>query len=113
MSSRNVVVAQSGGPTCVINNSLRGIVEACRDYPGTFGAVYAGRFGIEGVLKEELVDLTRTSAEEIALVADEPGGGVDRDLPVQAEEGPGGGLRAGGGGAEGPRRGVLLLHRRQ
>ena len=27
MPARNVVVAQSGGPTCVINNSLRGIVD--------------------------------------------------------------------------------------
>lgn len=75
MSSRNVVVAQSGGPTCVINNSLRGIVEACRDYPGKFGAVYAGRFGIEGVLKEELVDLTRTAPEEVALLRTSPAAG--------------------------------------
>ena len=37
MAARNVVVAQSGGPTCVINNSLRGIVETCRRHPQTFG----------------------------------------------------------------------------
>jgi len=30
---RNVVVAQSGGPTPVINNSLRGVVETCRTMP--------------------------------------------------------------------------------
>src|ERR1700737_4622470 len=67
MPARNVVVAQSGGPTCVINNSLRGIIEACRRYPETFAKVYAGRFGIEGVLREELIDLGATPAEEIAL----------------------------------------------
>jgi len=33
MPPRNVVVAQSGGPTPVINNSLRGIVDACRSFP--------------------------------------------------------------------------------
>ena len=60
MAARNVVVAQSGGPTCVINNSLRGIVETCRRDPKSFGTVYAGNFGIEGVLKEELIDLSAT-----------------------------------------------------
>jgi ATP-dependent phosphofructokinase / diphosphate-dependent phosphofructokinase len=75
MTARNVVVAQSGGPTCVINNSLRGIVETCRRDPGRFGTVYAGRFGIEGVLKEELIDLSATAAEEIALLRTSPAAG--------------------------------------
>jgi ATP-dependent phosphofructokinase / diphosphate-dependent phosphofructokinase len=75
MSARNVVVAQSGGPTCVINNSLRGIVETCRRSPETFGAVYAGRFGIEGILREEMIDLGATSDEEIALLRTSPAAG--------------------------------------
>ena len=75
MPARNVVVAQSGGPTCVINNSLRGIIDGCRSDPTTFGAVYAGRFGIEGVLKEELVDLSATPAEEVALLRTTPAAG--------------------------------------
>jgi 6-phosphofructokinase 1 len=75
MPARNVVVAQSGGPTCVINNSLRGLVDGCRALPETFGTVYAGRFGIEGVLKEELVDLSATPDEEIALLRTSPAAG--------------------------------------
>jgi 6-phosphofructokinase 1 len=75
MAARNVVVAQSGGPTCVINNSLRGIVEICRRYPGTFGTIYAGHFGIEGILKEELLDLSATPQEEIALLRTSPAAG--------------------------------------
>jgi 6-phosphofructokinase 1 len=75
MSARNVVVAQSGGPTCVINNSLRGIVESCRREPGCFGAIYAGHFGIEGILKEELLDLSATADEEIALLRTSPAAG--------------------------------------
>lgn len=75
MPSRNVVVAQSGGPTCVINNSLRGIIEACREDGKTFGAVLAGRFGIEGVLREELIDLGATPREEIALLRTSPAAG--------------------------------------
>ncbi len=75
MAARNVVVAQSGGPTCVINNSLRGIVETCRRDPSTFGKVFAGHFGIEGVLKEELIDLSATPDEEIALLRTSPAAG--------------------------------------
>jgi 6-phosphofructokinase 1 len=75
MPARNVVVAQSGGPTCVINNSLRGIVESCRRDPKTFGAIYAGHFGIEGILKEELLDLAATPPEEIALLRTSPAAG--------------------------------------
>lgn len=72
---RNVVVAQSGGPTPVINNSLRAIVEACREVPGVFGTVYAGWHGIEGVLQEELLDLSAQPAEEIALLRTTPAAG--------------------------------------
>lgn len=75
MPGRNVVVAQSGGPTCVINNSLRGIIETCRRDPKNFGKVYAGYFGIEGILKEELLDLSATSDEEIALLRTSPAAG--------------------------------------
>lgn len=75
MASKNVVVAQSGGPTCVINNSLRGIIESCKKDPKTFGTVYAGNFGIEGVLKEELIDLSASPAEEISLLRTSPAAG--------------------------------------
>jgi 6-phosphofructokinase 1 len=71
---RNLVVAQSGGPSCVINNSLRGIVEAARDCPSV-GTVYGGYHGIEGVLKEELLDLSSQSPEEIALLRFTPAAG--------------------------------------
>ena len=73
---RNVIVAQSGGPTPVINASLRGIVEACRAYPDRFGTVYAGYHGIEGVLKEELLNMSAQSDEEIALLSTTPAAGA-------------------------------------
>jgi len=72
---KNVIVAQSGGPTPVINNSLRGVIEACRDYPDVFGTVYGGWHGIEGVLKEELLDLSSQDAREIALLRATPAAG--------------------------------------
>jgi 6-phosphofructokinase 1 len=72
--ARNMIVAQSGGPSPVINNSLRGLVEAARGYP-QIGTIYAGWHGIEGVLKEELLNLTDQPAEEIALLRVTPAAG--------------------------------------
>jgi 6-phosphofructokinase 1 len=74
-SKRNVLVAQSGGPTPVINNSLRGIIEACRSFPNEIGTVYAGYHGIEGVLKEELLDLSVQADSEIQLLRTTPAAG--------------------------------------
>ena len=71
---KNVIVAQSGGPTPVINNSLRGIIDACKEL-GDFGTIYAGWHGIEGVLKEELLNLSAQDAEEIALLRQTPAAG--------------------------------------
>jgi len=72
---KNVIVAQSGGPSPVINNSLRGIIDTCKMFPSTFGAVYGGWHGIEGVLKEELLDLTAQDEDEIALLRTTPAAG--------------------------------------
>ncbi len=73
--AKNVIVAQSGGPSPVINNSLRGIVETCKMFPETFGKIYGGWHGIEGVLKEELIDLSAQDEEEIALLRSTPAAG--------------------------------------
>lgn len=75
-ASRNVVVAQSGGPSPVINNSLRGIVETCREFPSRFDRVLGGWHGIEGVLTEDLLDLSAQRPEEIALLRTTPAAGA-------------------------------------
>jgi 6-phosphofructokinase len=72
---RNVIIAQSGGPSPVINNTLRGIIEACKMFPERFGTLYAGWHGIEGVLKEELLNLSVQSDEEVALLRTTPAAG--------------------------------------
>jgi len=74
-SNKNVVVAQSGGPSPVINNSLRGIIDACREFPGKFGTIYGGYHGIEGILKEELLDISAQKDEEIQLLRTTPAAG--------------------------------------
>jgi 6-phosphofructokinase len=73
-SAKNMVVAQSGGPSPVINNTLRGIIEAARDC-SEIGTVYGARHGIEGVLKEELLDLSAQSPEEVSLLRYTPAAG--------------------------------------
>ena len=73
--NKNVIIAQSGGPSPVINNSLRGIIETCREYPGVFGTVYGAWHGIEGVLKEELLNLSAQDQEEISLLRTTPAAG--------------------------------------
>ncbi|MCB8995313.1 MAG: diphosphate--fructose-6-phosphate 1-phosphotransferase [Bacteroidales bacterium] len=75
MKPKNVIVAQSGGPSPVINNSLRGIIETCKMFPEKFGKVYGGWHGIEGVLKEELLDLSSQDEDEISLLRVTPAAG--------------------------------------
>jgi ATP-dependent phosphofructokinase / diphosphate-dependent phosphofructokinase len=72
---RNVIVAQSGGPSPVINNSLRAIVETCRAFPHQFDRVLGGWHGIEGVLTEDLLDLSAQPEDEIALLRTTPAAG--------------------------------------
>ncbi|MGL6227547.1 MAG: diphosphate--fructose-6-phosphate 1-phosphotransferase [Thermoguttaceae bacterium] len=64
---KNLIVAQSGGPTCVINSSLRGVLDAARSFEN-IGTVYGAVHGIEGVLKEELLNLSVQPDEEVALL---------------------------------------------
>lgn len=72
----NVVVVMGGGPTPVINNSLRAIVERCRERTGQFGTVYGAWHGVEGLLREELLDLSAQPKEEIALLRTTPAAGA-------------------------------------
>ena len=52
----NAIVGQSGGPTCVINSSLAGVFSACRRHG--VQKVFGMRHGIQGLLKDEVIDLT-------------------------------------------------------
>ena len=69
----NVVVAQSGGPTAVINASLLGVYRAARQW-GEVDTVYGSLYGIEGVINDNLVDLNAllTSATEEACLRQTP-----------------------------------------
>ncbi len=57
----NLLIGQSGGATAVINASLAGAVQEAL-YQEQIGDIYGALHGIEGVLKRQLVDLRRESA---------------------------------------------------
>ena len=59
------IVAQSGGPTTVINSSACGVIQTVLAHPETFTGIYGGLNGIRGVLTEELYDI---GAEDAAVI---------------------------------------------
>ncbi len=71
----NYLIAQGGGPTAVINSSLQGVVERVRELDPK-GRIYAARFGAEGILKKDLIDLTNVPASEISLLRDTPASAI-------------------------------------
>ena len=72
---KNLLIAQSGGPSPVINSSLRGVIETAKAFSDKIGTIYGGWHGIEGVLKEELLDLSCQADDEIALLRNTPAAG--------------------------------------
>ena len=72
---KNILVAHGGGPTAVINSSLQGVVEAARA-SGQVGKIYAARFGAEGILKGDLIDLTDVPAGTIAKLSHTPASAI-------------------------------------
>ena len=65
---KNLLYAQSGGVTPVINATACGVIETARAHGDKIGNVYAGKDGIIGVLKEELIDTARENKTAIARI---------------------------------------------
>lgn len=64
MSTANLLIGQSGGPTAVINSSLSGAIAAAAGMEG-IQKIYGMRFAIEGLLNRDLLDLSSLSADEL------------------------------------------------
>lgn len=82
MPSGKILVAQGGGPTAVINQSLVGVVLESRRFQQVT-RVYGARNGVRGIINEELVDLTQETSHNLELVAATPSSalGSTRDKP--------------------------------
>ncbi|MBN1387248.1 MAG: diphosphate--fructose-6-phosphate 1-phosphotransferase [Bacteroidales bacterium] len=87
MKSRNIIIAQSGGPSPVINNTLRGIIDTCAQDNHTFGKIYGAWHGIEGILKEELLDISAQDKKEIDLLKTTPAAGSIGTCRYKLKEG--------------------------
>ena len=85
MSSGKVLVAQGGGPTAVINQSLAGVVLEARRHHNV-RLVYGARHGVRGIVNEDFVDLTQETSHNLELVAGTPASalGSTRDKPDRA-----------------------------
>lgn len=73
----NAVIGQAGGPTTVINQSLVGVIEGLRAEGagtpgGTIKKIYGMRFGVEGLVKDELFDLSKLPYEFMRQLAVTP-----------------------------------------
>jgi 6-phosphofructokinase 1 len=81
----NVLVAQGGGPTAVINQSLVGVVSEARRFAGV-REIYGAVHGVRGIVDEDLVNLTRETVQNLEMVALTPSAalGSTRDKPDQA-----------------------------
>ena len=91
----NAVVGQSGGPTAAINATLAGVIRGFLDkdsHGGAIGTLYGMRNGVEGLLREDLVDLGAIFAkdEDITRLEHTPAaalGSCRKKLPKKGEEG--------------------------
>jgi len=72
---RNAVIAQSGGPTSVINNSIRGAVNVLLS-SDKIDKVYGARMGILGVLNENMLDISSQDLNQIDRLSQTPSAGV-------------------------------------
>lgn len=69
----NVLYAQAGGPSAVLNASAAAVIETCRLHPERFGRVFAAINGIKGVLEELLVDTATLDADALESLKNHPG----------------------------------------
>ena len=77
-----VLVAQGGGPTAVINQSLVGAVLESRKFLNV-ELVYGALHGVRGIIDEDFLDLTRETTHNLEMVAQTPASalGSSRDKP--------------------------------
>ncbi len=77
-----VLIAQGGGPTAVINQSMVGAVLESRKF-NNVDLVYGAFHGVRGIVDEELLDLTQETTHNLEMVANTPSSalGSTRDKP--------------------------------
>jgi len=72
---RNAVIAQSGGPTSVINNTVKGAIDILME-SNKVDRILGAKMGILGVLNEELIDISAQDKHQIELLSQTPSAGT-------------------------------------
>ena len=88
-TAKAFVYIQSGGPTAVINTSFYGALTEAKKHPDVFSALYGSRYGIEGLIEGNLIDLSKESYEDIELLKQTPGsvlGTTRKKLPSEIHD---------------------------
>jgi len=85
MSSGKILVAQGGGPTAVINQSMVGVTLEARRFRNVT-RIYGALHGVRGIVNEDFLDLTQETSHNLELVAATPSSalGSTRDKPDMA-----------------------------
>ena len=73
MKAKNAIYAQSGGVTSVINATAGGVIEAARKSK-RINKLYAGKNGIRGLLREDIIDTSIEDIVELKKLQHTPGG---------------------------------------
>lgn len=81
----NMLIAQSGGPTTVINRSLVGAIQEAKKH-GEIRGIYGSLHGIKGVLDEKMIDLRKESKANLETVAATPSSALGSVRKKPAEE---------------------------
>ena len=92
MLKGNMLIAHGGGPTPVINSSLLGAVHEAKKRP-EIETIYGARFGAEGILAGDLIDLGEVPNGQLDLLARTPASAIgscrrkltDADYPAVLE----------------------------
>ncbi|MGA9719961.1 MAG: diphosphate--fructose-6-phosphate 1-phosphotransferase [Acidobacteriaceae bacterium] len=86
MPRSNLMIVQGGGPTAVLNRTLAEIITEAQHDP-SFGSIYGARYGVKGVIKREVLDLTGLTAGALDLLRKTPGAalGSSRHSPSDDE----------------------------
>ncbi|HYC24983.1 MAG TPA: 6-phosphofructokinase [Roseiarcus sp.] len=82
MAQLRILVAQGGGPTAVINQSVAGVVAEARKFPEV-ERIYGAAYGVRGIVNEDFFDLTQETSANLDAVAKTPAAalGSTRDKP--------------------------------
>jgi len=70
----NIIYAQSGGMTPVINNTAASLIRTAQKHSDRINKIYAAKNGIIGLIENRIIDITNLSEKDLSLIENTPGG---------------------------------------